>query len=382
MHNITDIEKYNIVGTLSNNPKCSVWIASLSGNNDPENLFIINRLEHNNNNLNIFKEFFSYYTSESKDDDIVNFFGSEKYFYIIFKYSKGESIEDRFEEDKLTDKFEKRYQILYSILMKLNSISNLPLPAFIALIKNENICIDINDKIQIIYNLDGILDIEEPSNSMIYKRIADIIKLILKNELKNKYNNQLDIILEKCENNLFSSIPQLIVELKKIEKTCTEGDAKSAATELYNKNKAKIKKYYKFVGIGAGVIFLIYLGYSLFFSNNIASVIDDFTLGNINYISKGSDNNPSIENTISVPPTDTSDELLDLSISPDTEIAFNDYVVQYGDTFESICENNYSSKSFISTIKSFNNLYVDSQLVAGMIIKLPDEATVKTLFNI
>lgn len=266
--------------------------------------------------------------------------------------------------------------------MKLNSISNLPLPAFIALIKNENICIDINDKIQIIYNLDGILDIEEPSNSMIYKRIADIIKLILKNELKNKYNNQLDIILEKCENNLFSSIPQLIVELKKIEKTCTEGDAKSAATELYNKNKAKIKKYYKFVGIGAGVIFLIYLGYSLFFSNNIASVIDDFTLGNINYISKGSDNNPSIENTISVPPTETSDELLDLSISPDTEIAFNDYIVQYGDTLESLCENNYSSKSFISTIKSFNNLYVDSQLVAGMIIKLPDETAVKTLFNI
>lgn len=381
MHNITDIKKYNIVGTLSNNPKCTVWIASLLENNDPENLFIINRLEHNSNNLSIFKEFFSYYTSKSKDNDITNFFASEKYFYIIFKHSKGESIEDRFQEDKLTDKFEKRYQILYAILMKLNSISNLPLPAFITLIKNENICININGKIQITYNLDGILDIEKPSNSMIYKHIADIIRLVLKHELKNKYNNQLGIILEKCENNLFSSIPQLIVELKKIEKTCTEGDAKSAATQLYNKNKAKMNKYYKFGGLGVGVIFLIYLCYSLFFLNNKSSILDNFTLGNINYISKNPAE-PSIENTISVPATDTQDELLDLSISPDTKITFNDYIVQYGDTFESICENNYSSKSFISTIKSFNNLYVDSQLVAGIIIKLPDETAVKTLFNI
>ena len=113
----------------------------------------------------------------------------------------------------------------------------------------------------------------------------------------------------------------------------------------------------------------------------MSAASSNVTLGNITYISNES-TDPTIDNTISVPPESPSEKLIDLSVSPDTEILFNDYIVKYGDTFESICENNYSSKSFISTIKSFNNLYSDAQLVAGIIIRLPDETAVKTLHNI
>ena len=89
-----------------------------------------------------------------------------------------------------------------------------------------------------------------------------------------------------------------------------------------------------------------------------------------------------IENTISIPEKEEPEIPIDLSISADTDITFTDYIVQYGDTFDSICTNNYSSKDFISTIKSFNNLQADSQLIAGTLIKLPDETAVKTLLNI
>lgn len=383
MKNINDISNYNIVGTLSNNPDCSVWIASIKNDADPDNLFIINRFSHNKQNLNLFKEFFTYYSSESKTKDISNFFAYGKFFYVIFKYSKGEFIADRFDPEKLTDRTEKRFQILYSILMKLDAISTLPLPAFISVTSIDNICIDINEDVKIIYNFSDLLDIDEPSSKIVFKNISKIIKLLLSRELNNKYNKQIEIILEKCDNNLFTSIPQLIVDLKKIESTCTEGDAKSAFMKFYKRNKKKIKKYsWVFSGL-AIASFGIYLFYNLFFASNndMSSASSNVTLGNITYISNSS-TNPTIDNTISVPPESTSEELIDLSVSPNTEILFNDYIVKYGDTFESICENNYSSKSFISTIKSFNNLYSDAQLVAGIVIRLPDETAVKTLHNI
>ena len=383
MKNINDISNYNIVGTLSNNPNCSVWIASLKNDANPDNLFIINRFSHNKQNLNLFKEFFTYYSSESKTKDIANFFASGKFFYVIFKYSKGEFIADRFDEEKLTDRTEKRFQILYSILMKLDAISTLPLPAFISVISIDNICIDMNEDIKIIYNFSGILDIDEPSSKIIFKNIAEIIKLLLKRELNNKYNKQIEIILEKCENYLFTSIPQLIVDLKKIESTCTEGDTKSAFMKFYKQNKKKIKKYSWIATSLSIALFGVYLCYSLFFAsnNNMSSASSNVTLGNITYIANQSAD-PTIDNTISVPSESASEELIDLSVSPNTEILFNDYIVKYGDTFESICENNYSSKSFISTIKSFNSLYSDAQLVAGIVIRLPDETSVKTLHNI
>ena len=383
MKNINDISNYNIVGTLSNNPNCSVWIASIKNDTNPNNLFIINRFSHNKQNLNLFKEFFMYYSSKSKTKDIANFFASGKFFYVIFKYSKGECIAERFDEEKLTDKNEKRFKILYSILMKLDAISNLPLPAFISVASVDNICIDMNEDIKITYNLSSIFDIDEPSSKIVFKNISEIIKLLLKHELNNKYNKQIEIILEKCENCLFTSIPQLIVDLKKIENTCTEGDAKTELMKFYNQNKKKINKYSKIFTCIIVAVSGVYLCYNLFFASNndMSAASSNVTLGNITYISNESID-PSIDNTISVPPESTPEKLIDLSVSPDTEILFNDYIVKYGDTFESICENNYSSKSFISTIKSFNNLYSDAQLVAGIIIRLPDETAVKTLHNI
>ena len=148
-------------------------------------------------------------------------------------------------------------------------------------------------------------------------------------------------------------------------------------------NKKKIKKYSKIFTCMLVAVFGVYLCYNLFFASNndMSAASSNVTLGNITYISNES-TDPTIDNTISVPPESTPEKLIDLSVSPDTEILFNDYIVKYGDTFESICENNYSSKSFISTIKSFNNLYSDAQLVAGIIIRLPDETAVKTLHNI
>lgn len=399
-NNIFDISNYNIVGTLSNELTCSVWIASLKNDINPENLYIINRFQYNKYNLRFFKDFFSYYSKykESQNKDISNFFASDQYFYIVFKYIKAENIANKYHTSRLTDSLEKRFQILYSILIKLDSISSLPLYAFLSVISLDNICIDDNENVQIVYNLDKVLSNDKySSNKIVFVKIADIIRLMLSNELKNKYNSQIKIIVEKCEKQLFTSIPQLIIELKKIESTCTNGNfqnkisklikpvkslfIKTFNTNFYKKHRKQIKKYSWICGSCLSLTLLIFLIFGATNINNKKIPIDSFSLGNTTYVYNQEQENP-IENTISIPEKEEPEIPIDLSISADTDITFTDYIVQYGDTFDSICTNNYSSKDFISTIKSFNNLQADSQLIAGTLIKLPDETAVKTLLNI
>lgn len=375
-----DISEYNIIGTLNSDNNCDIWIASKK---DPEdsNFYLINRFAHNKNNLWIFKTFFSYFSSKKHCSDMVDFFAVNGYFYIIFKYSKAECIIDRYEKETLTENFEQRCNALSNILIKLNNISSLPVGALVNASMPENICIDNDDKVQIIYTLYKID--EKASMLMVYRNIASIIKLMLDNELKNRYDQHLPIVIEKCNNGIYRSIPELIVDLENAEKKCHDGGALSSLMKFFKGHKKQVKKYGIIAGISLGIIFILYLLYSMILKPNKTSDVQEVSVGIINY---NSDNQYNIDTTIDVdsiisPNTGNSDEIVDLYISPSTDIASDDYIVQYGDTLESICDEFYSSRSFISTIQGFNSITSNAQLTAGLVIKLPDETAVRTMLS-
>ena len=310
---------------------------------------------------------------------MINFFSLNGNFYIIFKYYSAEGITEKYNSEETSETFETRCDILSNIILKIDSLHTLPVQALVNASNPENICIDNEDKIHIIYSLDKIN--EESSMADVYKNIASIIKLLLKEEFSNKYDKHLPLIIEKCENNIYTSIPELIVDLENAEKRCHDNNLKTTILRFFNDNKDKIKKYSTIAGCIAGAILIPFLIYKFVFAKNHPDALP-VSLGMINY-SNGASDDAKIEMLDTEPKNDTSsEEILDLYIYPEDNVSSQDYIVQYGDTLESICDQFYSSRNFVSTLQGFNSITSNAQLTAGLVIKIPDETDVRTLLSV
>ena len=65
-----------------------------------------------------------------------------------------------------------------------------------------------------------------------------------------------------------------------------------------------------------------------------------------------------------------------ITLTEGLDIAFEDYIVQDGDTVESICEDYYKEKRYETAISTFNGIEVNDKLEAGTILKLPDKTAI------
>ena len=123
------------------------------------------------------------------------------------------------------------------------------------------------------------------------------------------FNNQLKIFVEKCENHLFDSIPQLIIELKKVKRAYlneneTEPDFKMSKaisnrllnTTFFRKNRKQIKRYSIACISLSAVLLVSFFSYKMFFTNSEDEdhSKDSFKLGNTTYSAQPA--NPSIGN--------------------------------------------------------------------------------------
>ena len=64
-------------------------------------------------------------------------------------------------------------------------------------------------------------------------------------------------------------------------------------------------------------------------------------------------------------------------IPKDSNISFDDYIVQDGDTPSSISESNYSDRSLSPAITSFNG--ITGYLIPGSILKIPQKSVIDAM---
>lgn len=375
MEKPNEISKYKIIGTLVNSSSFSAWIASNTSDTNVTKMYIINRFPNNKNNLKFFKDLFSCYSSPSRPKDMVNFFTSKDSFYIIFNYTKGDCITERFDPGKVVIDYQKRCSLLKEILLKIHILENLPTYVLLCITDSNNICVDDNSGIQFIYNLERITEYIACGKDSLFKNISNIINLTLKHEINGNQYTQLKIVLEKCNNNLYSSIPELIVNLDKAEKTVSKHNIITTAKKYIENNTVKVKRY----AIIGGIIIAICV--SIFFIPwllNALKANEDGTsvaLGNLKYNVTSEQNSNTGILPIEIEDFSPDEPIYDYSVPSDSGLPSEDYVVQYGDTISSICASHYSSQKFITSIETFNNIS-DADLNAGIIIKLPNELAV------
>lgn len=385
MKKALNISDYQRIATLNKEPNSNVdvYIATLKDDDQPDNFYIVNAFKHSKSNNETFRNFFFFYSSKNKFQDMTNFLTNDKYFFVIFKYNNYVSIQTTFSDEKNTSNYETRCNVLKDLLLKITSFADMPIPAVICATKPENICLDSRNLTQIIYNLEDYPKYSKSDSSPIYDNIADIIEIMLFNELKKSklpfntlYNKPLQLVLEKCRKHIYLNIPELIVDLEKAEKLCDVKDVKSVAMEQINRRKTYLKR---FAWMGMGILIavaLFFLFQPLFIDKNVPKETPT-TIGNTTYNQKENPSDKVVSVESSVPEPAPSIDFSDVVIPAGTDIPYTEYIVQYGDTLQSICKFQYNNENLVNAVATFNNITDQENLIAGSILKLPVESVIE-----
>lgn len=375
MQNFKNMSDYTLIGNFHSDENIEVLIA-FKKENTPDNLYILNKIPFIKQNMGIFKKFFFCFNSKNKIPEFEDLFVLDKYFYAIFKYKNCGNIKTNFSRELCVNVFDERCAFLEKILMKLNSLSELPIGALVCVTSPENIAIDDDKKINITYNFSNIFKNQNCSMADVYKNIGNVIFTILQIEAGVKYNKALHVVLGKCKSGVYSSILELAVDLKRAAKVSKSTSLLSYLKYQLSLRKKLITKFTEYVTVSAAVFGLVYLGYNAITKNTQqASSVQVVSIGDINYTG---DTEDTTDKDISTEKKTTKTETTnaEINLSPGLDIEYEDYIIQSGDTISGICERYYKDVTLATAVSSFNNLSVNEKLIAGSLLKLPNKTAI------
>lgn len=375
MQNLKNMSDYTLIGNLHSDENIEVLIA-FKKENTPDNLYILNKIPFIKQNMEIFKKFFFCFNSQNKIPEFEDLFVLDKYFYAIFKYKNCGNIKAKFSRELCVNVFDERCAFLEKILIKLNSLSELPMGALACVTSPENIAIDDEKKVNITYNFSNIFKNQNYTMADVYKNIGEIIYNILQIEADVKYNKALHVVLGKCKSGVYSSILELTVDLKKAAKISKSTSFLSYLKYQLSLRQKLITKITEYAAAFAVVFGLTYLGYrSITKNTQPASSVQVVAIGDINYTGDSED---SSDKDISTEKKAVKAEApsAEINLSPGLDIEYEDYIIQSGDTISSICERYYRDVTLETAVASFNNLAVNEKLIAGSLLKLPNKTAI------
>ena len=369
--------KYDLIACIAKSETTTTFIGKLKKFQNSSKLFLINQISKNNKKL--LTDLFTFANSQNGKSFFEDFFIHGEFFYIVSDYHHAESIQEKLREEKNVYTLEERLEMAETIAIRLNSLSYLPINIRLCLLEPSNICIDLKNDIKINYNLLNISSYENCSDKDLFKSLAKVLEIIFEHEIKFLKNQNIKLVIEKCNFNLYDSIAELVVDLKKSTLKKNKNNFILKIKYLCQKYKSQLKR----VSIATLCIASVSLCcFAVVTILNKQPTGINFTIGDVEYnaaLNDSKDNTIKIEKQTS---DGSGDIVMDLSIPPEVELDFEDYILKPTDTIQSICNANYSNENFISTIKSYNKLSGDEDLKAGSIIKLPNETMVKDYFSI
>ncbi len=375
MKKINNLTDYVTIANLFQSPSVNISVA-YKGENTLNNFYIINEFIYDKSDLYIFKKIFSIYSSPKKPEDFVDFFVEEGKFYAVFKYNEATNIKERYNKNLSTTAFDDRCTMLEMILIKIDNLMKFPYDFVGCISEPENIKVDDDKNIHLTYNLKNIAKYRGGNLKAVFENIHDIIYNLLPSECDAGFNKQLHIVLDKCKNGVYNSIPELIIELKNAEKISKASSWITYIKFLYELKKPLIKKISRTSVATLLVAGVIYLVYSKLTEGQQSNAAANVSIGNISYNGNAEDESDKTISTENQDNQTNSRSGENITLTQGLDIEYEDYIVQYGDTITSICEQYYKDKKYITAISTFNGLDVETKLTAGTILKLPNRTAI------
>lgn len=183
--------------------------------------------------------------------------------------------------------------------------------------------------------------------------------------------------MDKCKQGIYTSIPALVIELKKAEKI-----SKTSSWMSYIKYRLslrrpiinKISRYTLAVSVVAGLIYLVYA--KITEGQNSDSAAAAVTIGGISYNGNTKDESDKTISTENQDNQNNNASSEDIVLSKGLDIDYEDYIVQQDDTVASICESYYKDSKYVTAISTFNGIEVTDKLTPGTILKLPNRTAI------
>lgn len=376
MKEINNLTDYVIIANVSESNACKVYIA-YKGENTLDNLYVINEFDYDKEDLYFFKKLFSVYSSPKKPKEFSDFFVEKDKFYAIFKYEEAPDIKKRYNKELSTTAFDDRCKTLELILIQIDSLIKFPYEIVGCVSEFENIKIDDDKNIHLTYNLAHISKYRGCSLNAVFENIKDIIYNLLPAECDAPFNKQLHIVLDKCKNGVYNSIPELIIELRHAEEISKTSSWIQYIKYQLSLRKPLISRVSKISIWSLLVLGILYLSYAKLTEGQQSSQNSPkVTIGNISYNAGKEDES---EKTVSTENQDnqTNPKSTDnIILSKGLDMEYEDYIVQYGDTIPSICDQYYKEKRYETAIATFNGVEVDAKLTPGTILKLPNRTAI------
>ena len=367
---------YTVIATKHQDDQMNIYIACKGEKKLSNNLYILNEIPYEPENIELFKTLFSVYSSKNKPKEFCDFFVHNDNFYSVFKYKEAPNIAQKYDKELSVSHFDERCRVLEYILMKVERVNKLPKNIAACVTEVENICVDDEKNIIFNYNLKNIRKYQENDIKLIYEHIHDIIFTILRQECEAGFNKQLHIVLDKCQKNVYSSIPEMIVELKKAEKV-----SKASSWWGYIKSRIELKKpiilkVSRTALSTAIVVGMFYLIYSKLTEGQRQDLSAAISIGNITYNANASDNSEKAVSAENEDNQASAKSQGDVTLTKGLDIAYDDYIVQSGDTVSSICESYYNDPKFVTAVSTFNGISLNENLTPGSILKLPNRTAI------
>lgn len=378
MTNIKKNTDYVIISTIFSSENFNAKIA-YKGKKTTDNFYIINEFNFEKEFLDTFTNLFNIFKSDDKPSMFVDFFVENDKFYSIFKYTESENIIKKYKKNFNTTTFDNRCIVLEKILMYIDKIYKFPHTILGCVTEPENIKIDSDTNIKFIYNFKNMNKYSDSltSKNLILKNITDIICIILEAEVEAKFNKELHIVIDKCKRDVYNSLPELIIDLKRAEKIC-----KTSSWISYIKLQLSLRKHIlnKISKISLNLIIIAGLWYFIYSQMTSGQVSGSSTIlvsiGGINYNANEDDDSDKIISSENIDNQIGTTEISDIILSEGLDMEYEDYIVQYGDTVTSISENYYNDNAFATAISTFNGIDINDTLDAGSILKLPNRTAI------
>lgn len=359
------IPTYEYLGTIASEPTLTVRVARRL---DSDRLLVVNRIAHSQNMHALFRDLYASYARRQERSDFLELFSMGRDFYAAFQYYQGPNLAELY--DGCSGGTAKRLEILIAALLQIhNAAWELPSAVICSVLQPENILLDDNERIHLLYRFEPAF-LAENAGCSPWLETANLLGFMLEKELKDPFFRMIHDIHRMCVAGLYPSLPAMVSDLEKALRSLGQTGFFHAAREFIIRQRLRIAQV-SWLGIVTLFTFLIiYLINGLTSSRPLESAtLSD--IGIVTYVAAQNEDDNSLQLTDPSIPQGGNDLTFSGLPDMDTPLESEDYIVQPGDTLETVCSLYYGSGSYAELVAGFNGLNPLVKPDAGSVLRLP-----------
>lgn len=356
---------YEELGTLADGPGLTARVVRRPGE---EELYLLNRIPHGPDTRELFRDLYFYSAHRPERTEFEELFSAGQAFCALFRYHQGPSLREQLQKRRGSAAW--RLTVLSDVLFHVyGATRDMPLPVVCSMLQPDNILFDENERISLRWQLEPAFWKGATACSL-WDSVAELMRFLVGKEAENAHYRTLNSVYKKCQAGLYPSLPAMIHDLRKAEGTLNEADPLVRLKTLFYEKKAQLLQTSQ---LGAAVVLaclLIYVIVEVWNGQEAAVGAPITDIGNITYVS-AQEGEQGIQVFDPVrPPQGGGRPAFAALPGPEADLDSEDYVVQSGDTMESICTAAYGFGSYGELVACFNGLE-DETVEAGMVLRLP-----------